>query len=656
MSSFESQPAAPDPLRRAKIVATAGAAVIGLVFSAFVGWRMLDAHGRMTASNPETAPDLLAIRQQIGANPDDLALPKAFRSRDLELRTEFLRAQYVLTSGTPLLVGGLAVALAGAVAAIGCYVSAPTLGQAVDGRVVDRRSSAIGRFAALGLVGALVGLAVALVVLSDPATKLIPLPPPPPPPDLDALLPRVIPKPEDIARYWNRFRGPQGAATSAYTNIPQEWDGASGKNVRWRTPTPLEGKNSPILWDKRLFLAAADKRQRLVLAYDTDTGAELWRTKIVVPGPPSPAPEVDGDTGYAPCTMVTDGEYVVAMFPNGDLAGLDVRGKLLWAKNLGLPDNGYGHGSSLATWEDKTLVLFDQGGLDDGKSSLRSFTSRSGKLVWARPRPVASSWATPIVINVAGVEQIITSADPWVIAYAPKDGKEIWRAECMSGDVASSPVYADGRVFVVHENADLVAIRPDGHGNVTKTHIDWKAEDGLPDITSPVSNGKHLWMLTTSGDLTCYDVKTGKLAYLKELDESFYASPSIVGDTVWLMSMKGTTLIIDDGPEFKKLHKSQVGEKVFVEDWVTVLNDFRFRICVPTADGKSNSFLDELIRPNRRNTDPAGKYGAGESVLFTAFLPSVFVPRSEKVYASPVFADGRVYIRGEKHLYCIEAK
>lgn len=603
MSSLDSQPPAPPPppvppplpaaappaaARSVKFTAAVGAAAIGLVFSAFVGWRMIDAHGRMMASNPETAPDLLAVRKQIGADPDDTALPRKFRDRDLVLRTEFLRAQHVLTSGTWLLIGGLGVALAGAVTAVGCRVSAPTLGQASDGRDVDRRISAIGRFAALGLVVALFGSALALVVLSDPATKLTPLPPQPPPPDLDDLLPKVIPKPEDVARYWNRFRGPQGAATSAYTNVPQDWDGASGKNVRWKTPTPLEGKNSPILWDKRLFLAAADKRQRMVLAYDADTGAELWRTKIVVPGPPSPVPkDIDGDTGYAPCTMITDGEYITAMFPNGDLAGLNVEGKLLWSKNLGLPDNGYGHGSSLATWGDKTLVLLDQGGLDDGKSSLRSFTTRSGKLVWAQPRPVASSWATPIVINVAGVEQVITSADPWVIAHAPKNGKEIWRAACMNGDVASSPIYADGRVFVVHESADLVAIRPDGAGNVTKTHIDWKAEDGLPDITSPASNGKHLWLLTTNGDLNCYDVKTGKVVYLKELDEAFYASPSIVGDKVWLMSMKGTTLIIDAGGQYKVHATAQLGEKI---------------------------------------------------------------------YASPVFADGRVYIRGAKNLYCIEAK
>jgi len=584
----ESAPATMPPggPRNALFTAAVGAVAVAVVFTAFVGLRMLSAHGRMAVSNPETSPELLAVREEIDANPDDLALPKKYRERDLALRTEFMRAQHVLTSGTPLLIGGLAVAIAGAVAAVGAHVSAPTLGKASDGRELDRRNAAIGWFVAVGLVVAIFGSALGLVVLSEPA-------PPITPPENGTHVkgperPYHSPTPEDVARYWNRFRGPGGAATSAYANIPADWDGASGKNILWKTPTPLEGKNSPILWDKRLFLAAADKKQRMVLAYDADSGAELWRTHIVVPGPPSPVPEdIDGDTGYAPCTMITDGKYVVAMFPNGDLAGLDVGGELLWAKNLGLPDNGYGHGSSLAMWKDKTLVLFDQGGLGDGKSSLRAYTSRSGKQAWARPRPVAASWATPIVINVAGVEQIITSADPWVIAHGPEDGKEIWRVECMSGDVASTPVYGDGRVFVVHEGADLVAIRPDGKGDVTKTHVEWKSEEGLPDISSPVTDGKYVWMVTTNGDLTCTDAKTGKLAYLKELGQAFYASPSIVGDTVWLVAMKGQTLIIDRGPEYK--------------------------------------------------------------VRATPKL-------AEKLYACPVFADGRVYIRGEKNLYCIEAK
>ena len=582
--------------RRAWLVASVGTAAVAVVFSAFVAWRMIAAHATLVASNPETAGRLATLRREIGENPDKAELFEQFRQDELRLRSEFLRAQHVMATGPALLAGGLMVALAGAVTALGLRNTPPHPDQAADGRSADTLNAAIGRWGTLGLVVATVASAMALVMLSEPvgALKDTASGPGSGPGGADGavgLVPEVgpphIPDPKDIARYWPRFRGPGGAGTSAYDNIPTQWDAPAGKGILWKTPVPLKGKSSPILWDKRLFVTAADRARRFVVCFDADSGKEMWRCEVLVPGPPAPVPDVPGDTGFAPCTPATDGRYVTAMFPNGDLACVDYDGKLVWARNLGLPDNGYGHGSSLATWRDATLVLFDQGGLEDGKSSLRAFVTRSGRRLWAAPRPVTASWATPIVIQAAGKEQIITSADPWVIAYAPADGSEIWRAKCMTGDVASSPVFAAGHVFAVHESADLVAIRPDGAGDVTKTHIAWRAAEGLPDITSPVSNGKYVWLLTTGGDLTCYDAASGKMLYLKELDKSFNSSPSIVGQQLWLMSMKGTTVILAAGGEFKVLHTNELGEPVS---------------------------------------------------------------------ASPAFADGRVYIRGHKNLYCIGAK
>ena len=583
--SCAAPPGAPDrhpPL----LVAAVGALAIGVVFSAFVAFRMISAHSRMLASNPETAAELLKIRDEIARRPDDASLGETFRQREVLLRGRYMRALHVISTGRVLLAGGLIVALAGAVTAVGFRNASPRFAPPVDARTVDTRTAAIGRWGTLAVVVALFAAALGLIVLSDPAVALKVLDDVGPA-IADDGTPAYVPDPKDLARYWARFRGPGGAGTSAYANIPTDWDGATDKGVLWKTPLPLKGKSSPVLWGKRMFLTAADKARRLVVCIDVDTGKEMWQCTVSVPGPPAAVPHLDGETGYAPCGPVTDGRHVVAMFPNGDLVGVDYEGRQLWAKNLGLPDNGYGHAASLEMWQDKTLVLFDQGGLNDGKSRLLAFSSATGRLRWARPRPVASSWATPVVVHAAGKDQLITSADPWVISYDPTNGKEIWRARVMSGDVASSPILAGGMVFVVHESADLVAIRPDGTGDVTKTHVAWKAEEGLPDITSPVSNGKQIWLVTSNGDLTCYDVKTGKMLYLKELDGAYNASPSVVGDQVWLMNAKGVTQMIAAGPEYKLLHTTQLGEHI---------------------------------------------------------------------YASPVFADGRLYIRGNKTLYCIGAK
>ncbi|MHC4333719.1 MAG: outer membrane protein assembly factor BamB family protein, partial [Planctomycetota bacterium] len=101
-------------------------------------------------------------------------------------------------------------------------------------------------------------------------------------------------------------------------------------------------------------------------------------------------------------------------------------------------------------------------------------------------------------------DQLITCGDPWVIAYNPANGEELWRAECMGDDLAPSPIYAGGLVLAIESNIKMVAIRPDGRGDVTKTHILWMVEDGIPDICSPVSNGELIFLLTTDGTLTCY--------------------------------------------------------------------------------------------------------------------------------------------------------
>jgi outer membrane protein assembly factor BamB len=179
--------------------------------------------------------------------------------------------------------------------------------------------------------------------------------------------------------------------------------------------------------------------------------------------------------------------------------------------------------------------------------------------------------------------QLITCSNPLVIAYNPGDGTELWRADCLGADVAPSPVYANGLVFVIEPHMNTLAIRPDGHGDVTETHIAYKI-DFAPDICSPVSNGEMLFLLSTDGLLCCYKTEDGTKLWEKELREYFQASPSLVGDKLYLLSEEGTMFIVETGAEYKEAAKIELGEKCF---------------------------------------------------------------------ASPAFADGRIYIRGKENLYCI---
>ena len=267
------------------------------------------------------------------------------------------------------------------------------------------------------------------------------------------------------------------------------------------------------------------------------------------------------ETGFAAPTAVTDGRRVYAVFANGDLAAFEADGKPAWARSLGLPENPYGHSSSLAMYRNLLLVLLDQGARNDSLSVVMALEAHSGETVWQTQRPVPHSWASPIVIDAATGPQLVTCADPWVMAYDLGTGQELWRVDCLMGDVAPSPVFANGLVFAVQSGAYLAAIRPDGRGDVTGTHLVWTAEDGLPDIPSPASNGELVFLVTTYGGiLTCYDAGDGKMVWEQELDTSFESSPTVVGERVYLMSTDGVMHIFAARRVYEELGRAELGE------------------------------------------------------------------------------------------------
>ena len=203
------------------------------------------------------------------------------------------------------------------------------------------------------------------------------------------------------------------------------------------------------------------------------------------------------ETGLAAPTVATDGQQVYAIFPTGDVGSFDFEGKKVWEKNLGRPDSSYGYSSSLAMYRNTLLIQYDQGIADDEMSAMIALDGFTGEIAWRTKRPVDCSWTSPIVACIDDQFQIITCSSPWVIAYEPNKGTELWRANCLSSELGASPIYAGGFVFAIVPYEKLVAIRPNGKGDVTQTHIAWVSEEGGPDICSPVSNGKSIFMLAS---------------------------------------------------------------------------------------------------------------------------------------------------------------
>ena len=404
------------------------------------------------------------------------------------------------------------------------------------------------------------------------------------PPDI----PLDRPKAEELRQSWPSFRGPEGSGVSVYTNVPTEWDGGSGRGILWKTRVPLPGTNSPVVWKDRVFLSGASRGRREVYCVDALSGKIVWRKEVTGKSADAHQPmKVGKETGLAAPTVATDGRFVYAMFATGDLAGFDFAGNQIWGRSLGVPKNHYGHASSLAIHDGRLIVQLDQGKADDDRSKLLALNGRTGQTVWQVTRPVPASWCSPIVVRHASRPLIITCSDPWVIAYAPQSGTEIWRADCLApAEIGPSPVYSEGTVFAANDFAALSAIRADGTGDVTDTHIAWSADVGLPDVCSPLATDRFILLLTSYGTLTCFDKrKGGDPLWEEEFEMDFASSPSLVGNRVYLFSRKGKVWIVE---------------------------------------------------PTREECRRIGKADLGEECV-----------------SSPAFQDGRIYVRGKKHLFCI---
>ena len=364
------------------------------------------------------------------------------------------------------------------------------------------------------------------------------------------------------AATWPRFRGPNGDGTAGPGDYPTEWNATNGANTLWKQPLALPGWNSPLVVDGKVVLAGATAAKRAVSSFDAATGKPLWQTEVP-PSRPSEEVKVMDDTGYAPSTMASDGARLYAVFVNGDVVALDLQGKQLWLHPLGMPENHYGHGASLTTYGTGVIVQFDQGtSASDNKSELLALDGTSGKVVWRIKRPSPGTWSTPIVVKAGKRDLIVCSGNPLLMAYDAASGAEVWRAEVVGGEIAPTPTFGEGFIFVANQGGNLAAVRPDGTGNVTKTAVAWLAADGLPDIVSPLYANGCIYLCTTEGLVTCVDAKTGKKVWDHDFEVMMRTSPTLVGGAFWLFDVKGAAYLVEAGRSFKLVSQAVVGEEV----------------------------------------------------------------------------------------------
>ena len=349
-----------------------------------------------------------------------------------------------------------------------------------------------------------------------------------------------------LAENWPEFRGPTAQGISTSKNLPTEW--TTEKNVKWKIPSPGAGWSSPIYVDGILYLtAAAEKnggKQLNVIAIDAKTGKINWQKTIFEQTANSP--KIHKKNSHASPTPIYEDGQLYVHFGHAGTARLDLNGNIIW-KRIITYEPMHGNGGSPAL-TGKALIFSC-----DGKSDpfVIALSRDTGEPLWQTPRNLTAkrrfSFCTPLLIEVKGRQQVILPGSGGVVAYDPTTGKEIWWLRYGEGySVVPRPVYTQGLLIVCSgfDTAQTWAVRPDGAGDVTDTHLAWRFRKGSPLTPSPLVVGEDLYLCADRGILSCINPKNGEAYWSERINGAYSASPVLANGLIYCQSEEGETVVI----------------------------------------------------------------------------------------------------------------
>ena len=366
---------------------------------------------------------------------------------------------------------------------------------------------------------------------------------------------------------WPQFRGPDGNGTTGSTKLPLTWGEES--NVRWKTEIHGKGWSSPVVVDGQVWVSTAtpDGREMSALALDVESGKIVRDLKLFQVENPQ---EGHPFNSYASPTPVAEPGRVYITFGSAGTAALDTRtGKVLWERRDLQCNHFRGAGSSPILFRNLLIMHFD--GID--VQYVVALDKDTGKTVWKTPRSIdfkdldadgkpkgdgdfRKAFTTPLIIEVGGQPLLVSVGGKATYGYDPMTGKERWRVEERRSHTASTrPVAGLGMVFYPTgwESTQLLAVRPDGAGDVTATHVVWRFARGVPNKPSVLLVDGLIYMVNDTGIASCVEAKTGALVWQSRVGGMFSASPLYAGGRIYLFDEDGKTTVLEAGREFKVL-------------------------------------------------------------------------------------------------------
>ncbi|MDA7916326.1 PQQ-like beta-propeller repeat protein [Verrucomicrobia bacterium] len=383
------------------------------------------------------------------------------------------------------------------------------------------------------------------------------------------------------AEAWVEFRGGGKAGNTSAINLPVEWDTKNG--VVWKTSS-ASGWSSPVIGAGKVYLtmtlpgADADSFELGVAAYNLETGEQIFLKKTFEIKSKF-APKKHKKNGYASPTPVFHDGRLFVHFGHLGTACLSAEGEILWVNRDLDFQPVHGNGGSPELVGDALIFSCDA----SKAPSVVALNKETGKLMWRHLRDSGAkrkfSFSTPLVITVKGKQQIICPGSGEVSALDPETGKEIWKATYDQGySVIPRPVYGHGMVFIAtgYDRPKVMAIRVDGSGDVTQSHVVWTARKSAPNTPSLLLVGEELYMVSDGGIGSCLDARTGAVHWNERLGGTYSASPLFGDGRIYFQSEGGECVVINAGKTFQVVAKNDLEEKAFAS-YAVVGSDFIIR-------------------------------------------------------------------------------
>jgi outer membrane protein assembly factor BamB len=364
---------------------------------------------------------------------------------------------------------------------------------------------------------------------------------------------------------WPGWRGPRGDGSSREKKLPVHWN--EKENICWKTPLPGIGHSSPAIFGERVFLTTCrlEEQERVLLCLDRKSGKILWERVVVT----APLERKHNLNSFASSTPATDGKHVwitFLQFPDMIAACYDVDGNLVWKKSPGKFHSVHGFCSSPVLYKDMVIINGDQ----DAVAYIVALDRNTGEERWRADRPKRTrSYCVPIIVDAAGKKQLVLSGSRCVTSYDPDTGKLHWIIDGPTEQYVASLVYGQGLLFLTTGFPEYhnMAIRPDGTGDITHTHIAWH-EARVPArkasyVPSPIAFDKWFYVISDQGWLSCFEATTGKRLWLKQLGRHHSGSPVLADGRIYMTDDDGVTYVLKAGPDFEVIARNPLGDECY---------------------------------------------------------------------------------------------